>query len=311
MIAEASQAGVSPLNVGSLLGFFSASATFIGSVASLSGLIVGALDIPVIYDRAKPILDEPLEALPEQDELINFNGSIRFDRVSYRYDTSLPLVLDKLSFDLPAGGYLALVGPSGSGKSTIVRLLLGFAQPEQGSISYDSRPFSSLKPESVRRNIGAVLQTSSLFSGSIMEAIAGGAIISENDVWDAAEKVGLADDIKQMPMGLQTVIPDGGGTLSGGQCQRVAIARAIARKPRLLIFDEATSALDNKTQAIVSQTLDKLNVTRIVIAHRLSTIENADQILYLEDGQCKEIGTYDSLLELKGRFYRLVQRQLT
>lgn len=299
------------LNVGNLLGFFSASATFIGSVASLSGLIVGALDLPVLYERAKPILDEPLEATADQEELSNMEGNITFDRVSYRYEASLPLVLDSLSFHIPSGGYLALVGPSGSGKSTVVRLLLGFAKPEDGVILYDGRPFSSIKPESIRQNIGAVLQTSSLFSGSIMEAIAGGALISERDAWEAAEMVGLSSDIKQMPMGLQTVIPDGGGTLSGGQCQRIAIARALVRKPKLLIFDEATSALDNKTQKVVTNTLDNLNVTRVVIAHHLSTIVNADKIVYLQDGQALESGTYQELIANKGYFYELVQRQLT
>lgn len=311
MMSEAQVAGTNALNIGSLLGFFSASATFVGSVASLSGLIVGALEIPVIYERAKPILDEPLEAKPDQEDLLDMRGEIRFDRVSYRYTPATPLVIDNLSFHIPSGGYLALVGPSGSGKSTVVRLLLGFAKPEEGSIFYDERSFSSVNPESVRRNIGAVLQKSSLFSGSLMEAIAGGSLITENDAWEAAEKVGLTDDIKQMPMGLQTVIPDGGGTLSGGQCQRVAIARAIARNPKILIFDEATSALDNRTQAVVTKTLDSLNVTRIVIAHRLSTIENADVILYLENGQALESGTYDQLMSKKGRFFDLVHRQLT
>jgi len=121
---------------------------------------------------------------------------------------------------------------------------------------------------------------------------------------------GLADDIQQMPMGMQTVIPDGGGTLSGGQRQRVAIARALVRRPRLLIFDEATSALDNRTQAIVSQSLERLAITRVVIAHRLSTVRQADQILVLESGQVRQQGSFDTLMAEPGLFAKLMERQI-
>ena len=144
----------------------------------------------------------------------------------------------------------------------------------------------------------------------MMEAIAGGAVIQEDEAWQAAELAGLADDIRAMPMGMHTVIPDGGGTLSGGQKQRVAIARALVRKPRLLIFDEATSALDNHSQAVVTQSLDELSVTRIVIAHRLSTIRHADRIIVMESGQVKEQGTYETLMAQGGLFKRLMERQI-
>ena len=144
----------------------------------------------------------------------------------------------------------------------------------------------------------------------MMEAIAGGAVIQEDEAWHAAELAGLADDIRAMPMGMHTVIPDGGGTLPGGQKQRVAIARALVRKPRLLIFDEATSALDNHSQAVVTRSLDELSVTRIVIAHRLSTIRHADRIIVIESGQVKEQGTYETLMSKGGLFKRLMERQI-
>ena len=131
------------------------------------------------------------------------------------------------------------------------------------------------------------------------------------EAWAAAEMAGLADDIQQMPMGMQTVIPDGGGTLSGGQRQRVAIARALVRRPRLLIFDEATSALDNRTQAVVSQSLEQLAITRVVIAHRLSTVRHADQILVLERGQVREQGNFETLMAEDGLFTRMMERQIT
>ncbi|MFL0751669.1 MAG: ATP-binding cassette domain-containing protein, partial [Prochlorococcus sp.] len=235
---------------------------------------------------------------------------IKFDRVSYRYAPDLPLVLDEVSFQANPGEFLALIGPSGSGKSTIVRMLLGFSKPENGEISYDGQPLNGLRIESLRRQIGTVLQSTSLFSGNLMEAIAGGCLITQEQAWAAAEMAGLADDIREMPMGLQTIISEGGGTLSGGQRQRIAIARALVRRPRILIFDEATSALDNHTQAIVSRSLEALDITRVVIAHRLSTIRHADRIIVLEKGQIQQQGTFESLINQPGLFARLMERQI-
>ncbi|QNI86496.1 ABC transporter family protein [Synechococcus sp. PROS-7-1] len=311
LIAEAAiSKTINAPNIGEQLGFFAAFNTYIGGIAGLAGLFAGAFDLPVLYERARPILDEQPEAQDNSKEIGLLHGDFQLDRVSYRYQPELPLVLDGVSFAAKAGEYVAIVGPSGSGKSTLVRLLLGFAEPENGSILFDGRPLAGLDPKSVRRQIGTVLQSNSLFSASMMEAIAGGAVIQEDEAWHAAELAGLADDIRAMPMGMHTVIPDGGGTLSGGQKQRVAIARALVRKPRLLIFDEATSALDNHSQAVVTRSLDKLSVTRIVIAHRLSTIRHADQIIVMESGQVKEQGTYDTLMVKKGLFKRLMERQI-
>lgn len=311
LIAEAAASSViNAPNIGQQLGFFAAFNTYIGGIAGLAGLLAGAFDLPVFYERARPILDEPPEVQDDSRELGILQGNVQLDRISYRYQPEMPLVLDGVSFAAKAGEYVAIVGPSGSGKSTLVRLLLGFAEPENGSILFDGRPLSGLDPKSIRRQIGTVLQSNSLFSASMMEAIAGGAVIGEDQAWHAAELAGLADDIRAMPMGMHTVIPDGGGTLSGGQKQRVAIARALVRKPRLLIFDEATSALDNHSQAIVSRSLDQLSVTRLVIAHRLSTIRHADRIIVMERGQVKEIGTYETLMVQEGLFKRLMQRQI-
>ena len=276
----------------------------------MAGLLAGAFDLPVLYERARPILDAEPEAQDNTKEIGTLRGEIQLDRVSYRYDEGKPLVLEGVSFKAKAGEYVAIVGPSGSGKSTLVRLLLGFAEPENGQILLDGRPLSGLELKSVRRQMGTVLQTNSLFSASMMEAIAGGAVIQEEAAWEAATLAGLADDIRDMPMGMHTVIPEGGGTLSGGQKQRVAIARALVRKPRLLIFDEATSALDNHSQTVVTRSLDQLSITRVVIAHRLSTIRHADRIIVMDKGQVSEQGNYDTLMANGGLFTRLMQRQL-
>jgi ATP-binding cassette subfamily B protein len=279
-------------------------------MASFSELLVGAFEVPMLYERAKPIFDANVEVSETLLDVPSLEGALEFDRVSYRYEPDLALVLDRVSFKVETGQFLAIVGPSGSGKSTIVRLMLGFAKPEEGIIRYDGKALNGLRPDSLRRQIGTVMQSNGLFSGSLFEAISGGSLISLDEAWAAAEMAGLADDIHKMPMGMQTVIPEGGGNLSGGQRQRIAIARAIVRRPRLLIFDEATSALDNRTQAVVSLSLEQLAITRVVIAHRLSTIRHADQILVLEGGRVSQQGSFDSLMGEDGLFVKMMKRQI-
>jgi len=311
LIAEAANSpSLNAPNVGQLLGFFSAFGTFIGAAAGFAGLLIGAFDVPVIYERARPIFDTDPETVDLKEGAGDLQGKIQLDRVSYRYASDLPLVLDGISLEAKAGEHLAIVGPSGSGKSTLVRLLLGFAVPEDGEIRYDGKPLNGLRLDSVRRQIGTVLQSNTLFSGTLLEAIAGGRVVEEDEAWHAAELAGLADEIRSMPMGLQTMVPEGGLTLSGGQRQRVAIARALIRKPRILIFDEATSALDNRTQAIVTGSLESMAITRIVIAHRFSTIRHADRIVVLDQGQVQEEGSCETLMQKQGLFFRMMERQI-
>ena len=162
----------------------------------------------------------------------------------------------------------------------------------------------------LRRQIGVVLQNARLLAGSLYENIAGSQPISMEEAWEAARLAGLDADIRAMPMGMHTRLSDSASILSGGQRQRVVIARALVRKPRIVIFDEATSALDNHTQAIVNETLAKLNLTRIVIAHRLSTVRQVDRILVLKQGRIVETGSYDELLARDGAFSELAKRQL-
>ena len=205
---------------------------------------------------------------------------------------------------------VAFVGSSGSGKSTIMRLLLGFEHPEAGSIYYDGEGFDSMNKELVRRQIGVVLQNGALMSGSIFQNIIGNSELTLEDAWEAARMAGMEEDIKHMPMEMHTMVSEGAGTFSGGQRQRLMIARAIVHKPRLLFMDEATSALDNRTQNIVSESLDKLQATRIVIAHRLSTIKNANRIFVLDKGTIVESGSYDELMDKNGLFAELAKRQI-
>ena len=177
-------------------------------------------------------------------------------------------------------------------------------------ITYDRKDLQRLDLHSVRRQIGVVMQDGKLFSGSIFDNIVVSApTLKLDEAWEAAEIAGIAEDIRDMPMGMHTLLQEGGGTISGGQRQRLLIARAIAPKPKILIFDEATSALDNITQRKVSEALDKMRCTRIVIAHRLSTIKRCDRILVIDGGKIAEDGTYDELIARDGLFAELVSRQ--
>lgn len=163
----------------------------------------------------------------------------------------------------------------------------------------------------VRKQIGVVLQNGQLMTGNIFSNITGSSpFLTIDDAWEAARMAGIEEDIKEMPMGMHTMISEGSGTISGGQKQRLMIARAIINKPKIIYFDEATSALDNHTQAIVSDSLDKLQSTRIVIAHRLSTIMNCNKIFVMDQGRIVESGTYQKLMDNQGIFAELAKRQL-
>jgi ABC-type bacteriocin/lantibiotic exporter with double-glycine peptidase domain len=281
-----------------------------GAFMSVSGVALYAAQIRPILEMAEPFLNTEPETAENKEIVTSIAGGIELNHVSFRYSEDTPYILNDMSLKIKQGEYVAIVGKTGCGKSTLVRLLLGFEKPEKGAVFYDGRDIEHLDKSSLRRKIGTVMQDAGLFQGDIYSNIVISAPeLTVEEAWEAAEIAGIAEDIRSMPMGMNTIISEGQGGISGGQKQRIMIARAVAPKPKLLIFDEATSALDNKTQKQVSEALDKMGCTRLVIAHRLSTIKHCDRILVLDGGSIIEDGTYDELINNKGFFAELVERQ--
>ena len=292
------------------LAFNAAYGMLMGAFTSMAGTVLQVAQIKPVLEMAEPFLKAEPEISDGREILTRLSGAIELNNVYFRYNEDMPYVVDGLSLKIRQGEYVAIVGKTGCGKSTLVRLLLGFEKPEKGAIYYDGKDINKVDLRSLRRRIGTVTQDGGLFQGDIYSNIVISAPhLTLDDAWKAAEMAGIADDIRAMPMGMQTLISEGQGGISGGQKQRIMIARAIAPNPKILIFDEATSALDNKTQRQVAEALDSLKCTRIVIAHRLSTIKNCDRILVLNEGKILEEGTYEQLIDKNGYFAQLVERQ--
>ena len=290
--------------------FTAAYGQLMGAFTALAGIAISVASIKPVLEMAEPLLKAEPEVSAEKQPVERVSGAIEMSHVSFRYEENTPYILSDLSLSIRAGEYVAIVGRTGCGKSTLVRLLLGFEKPEKGAVFYDRHDLNSIDPRSLRRHIGVVIQNGQLFQGDIFSNITISAPdLTLDEAWAAAETAGIANDIREMPMGMQTIISEGQGGISGGQKQRLMIARAIAPKPKILIFDEATSALDNKTQKQVSDALDALHCTRIVIAHRLSTIRGCDRILVMDRGAIIEEGNYEQLIARGGAFAELVARQ--
>ena len=307
MYSMAVRSGVS---VADYYAFNTAYAMVSGAFMALAGIALSAAQIKPILNMVKPFFDAVPEVSGGKQVLTRLSGGIELNNVSFRYSENMPLIIDNLSLKIRPGQYVAIVGKTGCGKSTLMRLLLGFEHPQKGAVYYDGKDLERIDLRSLRRRIGVVMQNGKLFLGDIYSNIVISAPwLSQKDAWEAAELAGIADDIRKMPMGMNTVISEGSGGISGGQRQRLMIARAIAPKPKILMLDEATSALDNLTQKKISESLDSLKCTRLVIAHRLSTIKQCDRIIVLDHGKIIEDGKYDELIEKNGFFAELVARQ--
>jgi ABC-type bacteriocin/lantibiotic exporter with double-glycine peptidase domain len=297
------------LTTGVFLAFHVAFGTFVAAAIGLSGTVTDVLACAILCERARPILTEPPESHARRADPGRLVGRLELRHVVFRYREDGPAVLDGFSLTVEPGEFAALVGPSGAGKSTLLRLLLGFEVPSSGAVLFDGQDLAGLDVLAVRRQLGVVLQNGRISAGSLFENIVCGTEHSLDEAWTAARATGFAAEIEALPMGMHTIVSEGGTNLSGGQRQRLLLARALIHRPRILLLDEATSALDNRTQAIVTESLARLRVTRLVIAHRLSTVQEADRIYVVDAGKIVQRGSFEGLAAEEGLFARLMRRQ--
>jgi NHLM bacteriocin system ABC transporter ATP-binding protein len=298
------------ISFGSFIAFNAAFGQFFAATLALGGIVSSLVELIPLYERIQPILNEVPEREREGEDPGILSGEIHVKGVHFRYQPDSPWVLEDISLSIRAGEMVALVGSTGCGKSTLFRLMLGFEEPKIGHILYGDHALETLNLRALREQFGVVLQNSTILPGTIFDTIAGSHPLTQEAAWEALTQVNLAADIATMPMGLHTLMVEAGKTLSIGQRQRLMIARALATQPRILFLDEATSALDNPTQHAVMESLQKLQITRVVAAHRLSTVMHADKIYVLEHGKIMQSGTYAELMAEEGLFARLVARQL-
>ena len=303
-------------SVGDFLVVYLAGTVFFSALTRLGAMASALTEVLSTYSQAAPLLSQtpesPAGKQAPRTVTTRLGGDVRLDHASFRYDPEGPLILDDVSIRCHPGEFVAIAGESGSGKSTILRLLLGLDKPDSGTAYYDGFDLSGFDLEAFRQQIGVVTQDAALVSGTILENIVGvDSSLTEDDAWAAAELASVADDIRAMPMGMNTAVGEDLALLSGGQAQRLLIAAALVRKPRLLLLDEATNSLDNTTQASIVANIGRILMSRIVVAHRLTTIRGADRIYVMSAGKVVQEGSFDELAAIPGKFRDLVARQTT
>lgn len=271
------------------------------SLSTLRGIMTSAARLDEVMNTPSQAGEKSLE---KADAYV-------FDKVSFSYDKKTN-VIENLSFEVPSGKFTALVGPSGSGKSTLLRLMARFWDNDKGAISVNHADILTLKPKNLLQNISMVMQNTYLFRDTIKNNILFGRTnISDEELYDICKKACCHDFIMALPDGYDTVVGEGGSTLSGGEKQRISIARALIKKAPLLLLDEPTASLDADNEAMVQKALDEVSsgCTVVMIAHRLKTIRGADQILVLQDGKRFGIGTHEELLQKNSMYAKLWRLQ--
>jgi len=290
-----------PLDVGSLMGFMMLGGRVAGPLVSLAGLMEDVQKAQAAIGMVGSVLNRPNEKRALTHGLRpRFEGAIEFDDVTFRYEGAKTPALDKMSFRIPAGTMLGLVGRSGSGKSTVTRLLQGINRDYSGAIKIDGTDMREINLRHLRKNFGMVLQDNFLFRGSVRDnIIAGRPGLSFEDAVRAARLAGAEEFIERLPQGYDTFIQEGSPNLSGGQKQRLAIARAVISDPKVLILDEATSALDPESEALVNANLLRIaqGRTMVIVSHRLSSLIDCDLIMVLDRGRTVDLGTHHELVE--------------
>lgn len=303
------------LTVGELVAYLSYLALQQDPIRSFSRLLNMLQTVQVSYDRIKDIMGA-VETIKNSDDPQPFPSplqkGIELDNVTLSYDLERVASLNGINLMIPAGKTTALVGRSGAGKSTLIRLLTRFYERTGGEIRFDDMKIEDIDIRNLRQHISIVSQDVTIVDGTIADNIRyGSGGVSDERLWDAAERAAVADFIRGLPDGMNTTVGERGVKLSGGQKQRLSIARALVKDAEIVILDEATAALDNESEKIIQHALDNLmtHKTTIVIAHRLSTVHNADQIVVLNDGQIVERGTHYELLAQGGTYKTLYDAQ--
>ncbi|MGD8416712.1 MAG: peptidase domain-containing ABC transporter, partial [Pseudomonadales bacterium] len=305
------------LSIGQLIAFNALMGSVLSPLMGLVGLWNQINEAGVAMERLGDVLDIEPEQKPEQIGsrviLPDLRGDITVENLYFRYTDTSPYVLENINLNVQSGQLVSIVGQSGSGKTTLAKLLVGFYKPTDGRILVDGYDLETIDKEYYRAQVGYVMQSNLLFSGTIASNIASGDDNPDHQrIIDAAKLADAHDFISGLPLGYEQVVGERGMGLSGGQMQRLCIARALYHDPKLLLFDEATSALDTQSESNILQNMQKIldGRTAIVIAHRLSTIVNSDKILVMYNGTIVEEGRHQELVDRKGMYFQLVKKQL-
>ncbi len=306
------QAGA--IEVGMLIAFSSYVARFWEPVTVLTNYYNEIINCGAYIERIFQMMDEPLviEDLPDSKPLPQIKGDVSFNDVVFSYEKDSPNILEHVSFNVKAGESIALVGPTGAGKSTVINLLSRFYDLNSGNITLDGHDIKHATLKSLRSQMGIMLQDSFLFSGTIKDNIRYSKLdATDEEVIEAAKAVCAHDFIMSFPDGYDTMVTEGGSSLSAGQKQLIAFARALLADPAILILDEATSSIDTETEIMLQKGLERLleGRTSFIIAHRLSTIKNSSRIMYIANKGIAESGTHEELLDKKGKYYELYMAQ--
>lgn len=303
------------MTVGQLVAYLSYLSLLQDPIRSFSRLLNMLQTAQVSYDRIKDIMGAE-EKIKNASEPVAFPSPLQtgidLQNVSFSYDQERVASLNGINLLIPAGKTTALVGRSGAGKSTLIRLLTRFYERTGGDILFDDTKIEAIDIRDLRQHISIVSQDVTIVDGTIADNIRyGSGEVSDDKLWDAAERAAIADFIRGLPDGMATTVGERGVKLSGGQKQRLSIARALVKDAEIVILDEATAALDNESEKIIQHALDNLmtHKTTIVIAHRLSTVHNADQIVVLNEGEIIERGSHDELLAQNGVYKTLYDAQ--